>query len=78
VHDFDWKAWDQGEKQDAVPIARVREILSNHPMGLKKVKLVEAIKAEGVSLATAYRRIDEATKASLIYHHKDTDIYTAK
>jgi len=28
VADFDWRAWDQGEKPDATPIATVQEIFA--------------------------------------------------
>jgi hypothetical protein len=42
VHDFDWKAWDQGEKQDAVSIETVVEVLRQEaPNGLGGANLAE-------------------------------------
>jgi hypothetical protein len=79
VNDFDWKAWDQGEKQGAAPLEAVAEILRKTAKGLRKSKLAAAIEDKmGVKRATAYRRIDAAQKAGLIDYDEETNIYTAK
>jgi hypothetical protein len=77
AHDFDWKAWEVGAGQDAVPMEIVAEILQQEaPKGLNWSNLAKAIEKEGVSRSTAYRRIKEAHDAGLIEYHQKTSTYT--
>ena len=34
MHNFDWKAWDQGDQPDAVPVETVLEIVQKIPKAL--------------------------------------------
>jgi hypothetical protein len=72
-----WKAWDQGDQPDAVPVETILEIVQENPKGIKHAKLAAAIADRGVYRATAYRRIKEAADAGLIKCKKETDLYMA-
>lgn len=75
VHDFDWTAWDNGEKEQDFTAENVVEILVRNSKGLSQSKLASEIKKRGVSQATAYRRIERAEKTGLIKFQKGKDVY---
>jgi hypothetical protein len=75
VHDFDWKGWDQGEKEEAFPLQTIVEIVEENGGSLRRTKIAKEITERGVSRATAYRRIEEAEKSGLISHQSGTDVY---
>jgi hypothetical protein len=54
------KPRDQGDKEEAVSVETILEILRENPKGLSHAKLAHAVADSGVSRSTAYRRIDEA------------------
>ena len=60
--DFDWSAWDHGEKEQDFTCENVAEILVRNSKGLSQAQLASEIKKRGVSQATAYRRIEKAEK----------------
>jgi hypothetical protein len=62
VQDFDWTAWDNGEKEQDFTCENVTEILSKNSKGLSQSKLASEIVKRGASRATAYRRILKAEK----------------
>jgi hypothetical protein len=72
---FDWKGWDQGEKEEVFPLEKIAEMLGENKDGLRRAEIAKQITDRGVSRATAYRRIDEAEKSGLIKHQKGTDTY---
>ena len=75
VENFDWTAWDQGEKEGVFTLEQVAEILEKNPKGLRQADLAREIVKRGVSRATAYRRIDEAEKSGLIKFQKGSGVY---
>lgn len=77
VQNFDWKGWDQGEKEEVFTLEQIAEILKENSKGLRRAKIAKEITERGVSRATAYRRIDEAEKAGLIKHQRGSDVYVA-
>jgi len=77
VSDFDWNAWEIGEKEGLFSYTEVPKILERHSKGLSQSKLAKMIAERGVSRATAYRRIEDAEKCGLIKFQKGKDVYLA-